>query len=163
MKNRREHFVDGRRFGPGKLLLLTQGWWNRSWRFGPSGFDLVRPGRSPGDTGRDKSVRGRATNLARAENAVAKGARVQVTRPVTSSTKVEGERGRYRLKLEERRQAHLHPGPDCRKAVRRRSSKGFGVKTSGRLAKAVIAAKAAGSGIDRLVGCSLREVGCRSR
>ena len=31
MKNRREHFVDGRHLGPGKPLLLTQGWRNRSW------------------------------------------------------------------------------------------------------------------------------------
>jgi hypothetical protein len=67
-------------------------------------------------------------------------------------------------KLGGRRQATVHPGLDCRKVVRRRPpwSRGWASARpvrGGRSARR----KPRGSGIRRSVGCSFREVGCRSR
>jgi hypothetical protein len=66
--------------------------------------------------------------------------------------------------LGERRQAHTYPGLDCRKVVWRRSSRSRRWASAcfvrgGRSARR----KSRGSEILRSVGCSYREVGCRSR
>jgi len=57
-------------------------------------------------------------------------------------------------KLERRRQALLYLGPDCRKVVRRRYPDGLGL-TLRRIAEAVAAAQAAGSGVERFSGARI--------
>ena len=66
---------------------------------------------------------------------------------------VKNDEGRRRLcpKLETRRQAQLYLGLDCRKVVRRRVRMALGL-TPQHIADAVIAAQAAGSGVERSTG-----------
>jgi hypothetical protein len=67
-----------------------------------------------------------------------------------------------RPKLEERRQALLYLGSDCRKVVRRRALDTIEVKASVFIVEAVTAAQAAGSGVGRF-RVLVSKVGCRAR
>lgn len=154
MTNRRGHFVDGRRSGPGKPPPVDAG----GGGIGPGapylqGSAWLVQVDALAIWSATRASEADVSNLTRAENAMVMEARACARGPLPLR-KRRGQRGHCRLKLEEHRQAHLHPGPDCRKVVRRRFCKGFGAKPSGPSVEAVIAAQAAGSGIDRLVECS---------
>lgn len=75
--------VDGRRFGPGKLLLLTQGRWKRSWPFVAA--RLVRAG-TVGDKERQRSGRQR-----RARPRTPRRGGPKKPGPVSSSAITDGE------------------------------------------------------------------------
>jgi len=154
---RAEALVGGRRFGPGKLLLLTRGQRKRSWF-----FEQARSSPTGWKRSATWSVRGRIVILERGRKRRAgEASALSGAHRLFFMKRHVHEIGRSWRHAVKR---NLHSGPDCRKVVRRRAPAG---RQGSRALEMLFGGgrhnKRCGPGNRAIAGCSFRNVSCRSR